>query len=436
MEPITRRTFITGAAALAGAALLPACASNGSSKSSSRPRSGKLPHPSDAPFDTVVLLMMENRSFDHLLGGLPGVDGKQAGLQYPDLSGKLQPTWELAPDWQGWGLGDPAHDWPSVARQFDGGRCDGFLRTQTTGDHYPIGYYKPGDLPVLHALARDNVVLDHYFCSLMGPTWPNRFYMHSAATDVDVTGLYPYLQDPTVLPPPGVARPSKLDLAIWDRLHDKGLSGGYYFFSEPMTGLYQSRRYDDISHHYDQFKADAAAGRLPNVTFVDPDFGTIAELEGTSNDMHPHGSVLVGDAFIGEVYDALRASPQWDRMVFVLTFDEHGGFYDHVPPPTVRDDNVNPNPGPHPDYSRLGFRVPCVVGGPFAPARVEHAGPYEHCSILRMIEWRFGLEPMHARDRYARNLAEVLDLSHRRKPTDVPHETPPPTTPRPANAPL
>jgi phospholipase C len=123
-------------------------------------------------------------------------------------------------------------------------------------------------------------------------------------------------------------------------------------------------------------------------------------------------------------------------MVIVLNFDEHGGFYDHVAPPRVPDDNVNPNPGPHPDYGRLGFRVPCIVMGPFAPARVVHSGPYEHCSILRMIEWRFGLEPMHARDRYARNLAEVLDFSRRRPPTRLPHEVAPPLIPRPVGAPL
>lgn len=201
-----------------------------------------------------------------------------------------------------------------------------------------------------------------------------------------------------------------------------------------MTGLFASGRYDAISHLHEQFFADAAAGRLPNVSFVDPDFGAIEELLGTSNDEHPHGSVKVGDAFIGRVYDALRHSPQWDRMVFVLTYDEHGGFYEHVAPPAVRDDNVNPNPGPHPDYARLGFRVPCIVMGPFAPKRLVQAGPYEHCSILRMIEWRWNLQPMHARDAYARNLAEVLDFSSRRRPIDIAPETPPPTVARPANA--
>ena len=377
--------------------------------------------------------MMENRSYDHLLGWLPGANGKQTGLSYADAAGASHPTWHIAPDWQGWSYSDPKHDWQSVAQQWNHGACDGFLKTQPTGDTYPISFYTGDDLTIMAALARGYTTLDNYFCSLLAATWPNRMYMHSAATDIDETGLYPYPQHPTQLPPPGVARPSKIDLAIWDRLAAKNLSGGYYYSSEPITALYASRKYDSISHHYEQFTADSAAGRLPNVTFVEPEFGTIPEFTGTSNDDHPHGSVKVGDAFIGEVYDTLRHSPQWDRMVIVLTFDEHGGFYDHMPPPAVRDDNVNPNPGPHPDYKRLGFRVPTVVMGPFAPARITHAGPYEHCSILRMIEWRWGLEPMRERDRYAKNLAEVLDFSARRAPIDIPKIVVPPTVPKPVN---
>jgi phospholipase C len=435
MEPMTRRRFLaTAAGAAAAAALLPAC-SSGSKRSAPAPRRAVgLGKPREAPFDTIVVLTMENRSFDHLLGWLPGANGKQAGLTYVDSAGKNHATWRIAPDWQGWRYADPAHDWQSAARQWNHGANDGFLETQPRGDAYPISYYTAEDLPVLATLARSYTTFDRYFCSLLGATWPNRLYMHCAATDLDETGVYPYLQHATELPPRGMVRPSRLDLAIWDRLAEKSVSGGYYYASEPMTGLFESGKYDAISRRYERFKADAAAGRLPNVTFVDPEYGTIPELTGTSNDDHPHGSVKVGDAFIGEVYDTLRRSPQWERMVFVLTFDEHGGFYDHQPPPVVRDDNVNPNPGPHPNYNQLGFRVPCVVMGPFAPARVERAGPYEHCSILRMIEWRWELQPMHARDRYAKNLANALDFSSRRATIDIPKVVVPPTLPQPANA--
>ena len=143
------------------------------------------------------------------------------------------------------------------------------------------------------------------------------------------------------------------------------------------------------------------------------------------------GSILSGEAWIAQVYDAVKSGPQWDRMVFVLNFDEHGGFYDHVAPPTVADDNINPNPGPHPDYTRLGFRVPAVAMGPFAPKKIVSDGPYEHCSVLAMIEWRFGLDPMTARDKNAKNLAEALDFSTSREPFELPAFTAPMAAPCP-----
>ena len=113
-----------------------------------------------------------------------------------------------------------------------------------------------------------------------------------------------------------------------------------------------------------------------------------------ANDYHPHGDIEAGESYVYEVYNVAEdSSPQWERMVFVLNFDENGGFYDHVVPPTVVDDNVNPNPGPHPDYKRLGFRV---LGDQrwvrSHSKKIEKAGPYEHCSVLRMIEWQLGAQ--------------------------------------------
>ena len=355
--------------------------------------------------------MMENRSFDHMLGWVPGANGKQAGLSYPDASGAATPTFDLGTDVQGCAFMDPKHDWESVAAQFHNGACDGWLTTQTSGDRYPIGYYTAAQVPVLGALAQNYTLFDNYFCSLLAATWPNRLYQLCAATDVDQTGVFPGPDEP---------RPSKLELSIFDRVTAGGRTAGYYSWGEPMTGLFASKRYEAISHPKDQFFADAAAGHLPNVVFVEPDYTLVSEVTGVSNDDHPHGSILVGEGYIADVYNALRNSPQWDRLVFVVNFDEHGGFYDHVPPPQVADDNVNPNPGPHPDYTRLGFRVPAIAISPFAPKKIETAGPYEHCSILRMIEWRFGLQPMTARDTHAKNLADALDFTTRREPYELP----------------
>jgi phospholipase C len=209
-----------------------------------------------------------------------------------------------------------------------------------------------------------------------------------------------------------------VQLAIFDRLGDAGISGAYYAGKEPQSYAYASRKYDGLTRPRSEFFAAARAGTLPHVAFVDPDLDGPAEFVGTATDDHPFADLRRGEAVIGDIYNALARSPQWDRMVFVFTFDEHGGFYDHVAPPAVQDDTVLHEPGP--DLKRLGFRVPCIIGGPFAPARVEHNGPYEHCSILRMIEWRWNLPPMTARDRGAHNLAEALDLSARVRPVGLP----------------
>jgi phospholipase C len=416
---IGRRAFLelAGAGALGVLAACSSSSSNGSSAGRRRASKPSLPAPTDAPLDTVVVMMMENRSFDHFLGWLPDADGRQAGLSYADGRGVPHSTFRLAPDFQGCGSFDPKHDWESAARQFNGGKCDGFLRTQSLGDRYPIGYYSATDLPITGALARGHTVCDRYFCSVMGPTGPNRMYAWSATTD--------YLEFDGILNGQG-KRPSNVQLAIWDRLRAANVSGLYYAGKEPSSYMYSSKKYDDIIRTHAEFFDAAAKGALPHVAWFDPDLDSIAEFLGTANDDHPYGDVRTGEAFVARVYRALAASPQWNRMVFVLTFDEHGGFYEHVPPPTVADDTVLPGPGPHPDLQRLGFRVPCIVMGPFAPSRVVSTGPYEHCSILRMIEWRWGLEPMTARDRGARNLAEALDFSARQRPVELPSFAPPP----------
>jgi phospholipase C len=336
---LTRRTFI--GAGVAGAATVALAACSSSSKSSSpttttKKKSNLKPH--DAPFDTVVIFMLENRSFDQLLGWVPGANGKQAGLTYPDLHGNPAHTYPLGDDFQACGDKDPSHDWKSMVKQYNDGKCDGWLSTQWTGDHFPIGYYEEAQVPMLGALAQNYTLFDSYHASLMAATWPNRFYQLCAATDVDETGA--------VFPQHDSQRPSSLELAIFDRVRDAGLTAGYYYWGEPMTGLFKSKRYDDISYPVSKFFEHAKAGTLPNVTFVEPDFTTLAEFFGTSNDYHPHGNIQVGEGYVKQVYDALKGSPQWDHMVAVLNFDENGAFYDHVQPPTCIDDNVNPNPGP------------------------------------------------------------------------------------------
>jgi phospholipase C len=426
MGEISRRDFLAGATTAAAVVGLAACAgttstgdgaSNASGATTATTRPLGLPAPADAPFDTVVVLMMENRSFDHMLGWLPGANGKQEGLTFVDAQGQTHPTWEMAPDWQGCQYQDPFHFWQAMAVHYADGACDGFLKTQPANDQFPIGFYKQGDLPVLEALAQNYTLYDNYFCSLLGPTWPNRLYQLCATTDLNATGIYPEPDQP---------RPVQLQTAIFDRLKAAGKTGAYYTWGEPMTGLFASKKYDDITYPIAQFYDDAKAGKLANVVFVDPDYTSHSELNGTSNDYHPYGSVEVAEGFVGQVHDALAHSPQWDRMVFVLNFDENGGFFDHVAPPTAEDDTVIPGPGPQPDLKRLGFRVPAIAMGPFAPKKIDQTGPYEHCSVLKMIEWRWNLDPMSLRDKSANNLAATLDFTTRRPPFDLAPFTPTP----------
>lgn len=412
---LTRRSVLSlaGGATVAGIGSATKAAVGGSATSA-----GGLPPPGDAPFDTVVVLMMENRSFDHVLGWLPGANGRQAGLSYVDKSGTAHETWPLGPDFQGCSYDDPDHTWPGIAIQHADGRCDGFLQTAKVGDRFPIGYYREDELPILSALAKGYTTFDSYFCSMMGPTWENRLFQLSGTTQLD-DGWCDF-------PREGERRPVTISTTIFDRVREAGLKAGYYYHESPVTGLFASRKYDDISYPIEKFWVDAREGNLANVVFVDPNYSDRAEDMGTSNDYHPWGNLLVAEGFLARVHDALKNSPQWSRMVFVLNFDEHGGFYDHVPPPACEDDTVLSGPGPLPDLKRLGFRVPAIAMGPFAPRKVETAGPYEHCSILKMIEWRWGLEPMTLRDRHAKNLAEALDFTTRRQPIELPaYEAPP-----------
>jgi len=420
MSRIARRKFLALSAGAAALGLNACLGSRDECVESEDEMNCALPRPDRAPFDTVVVLMMENRSFDHMFGWLPGANGRQQGLIYADLSGALQSTWPLAPDFQGCTYKDPDHTWRGIAMQYADGRCDGFLKTAPLGDRFPIGYYVQEDLPILSVLATSYTMFDNYFCSMMGPTWENRLYQLSGTTQIDMPDGFPTSDE---------MRPCLIPTAIFDRVRDAGLTAAYYYHGEPMTGLFYSKKYDDISYPIAQFYDDAAAGRLANVVFVDPDYTDAAEDNGSSNDYHHCGSVLVGEEFVASVHDAVAASPQWDRMVFVLNFDEHGGFFDHVAPPPCEDDTVQVGSGPFPDLKRLGFRVPAIAMGPFAPRKIEKAGPYEHCSILRMIEWRWGLAPLRLRDATARNLALALDFGTRRDPIKLPpFKAPPPKT--------
>jgi phospholipase C len=397
----------------------------------------------------IVILMMENRSFDHFLGWLPGADGRHDLRYVSAVDGNTYPNYPLAPDFQGCGYSDPDHSWEGWLVQHNDGKMDGFLQRPTApadnpgvtlaaANTFPIGYYSNvdrfgrrkavPDLPVIGALAEQYTTLDRYFCAFAGETFPNRFFQHAGQTDRDHNS-----EVASTLP------------TIWDQLspiaNTDGIpTGGYYYQDSPFLALWADPaiepgatfKYQAFFHPFSDANASTAAlsagtsfvaacenGTLPNVCYIDPAFDN--EATGTSGDDHPLGDIRLGERFIADAYHALADNGYLDDTVFIVTFDEWGGFYDHVPPPRVIDD-TNPADVMHagdsttptdgqliPDYGQLGFRVPAiVVSNLVRPGQVVHEGPFEHDSSLALIESTFGLSPLTARDRHARNLSELL----------------------------
>jgi len=406
MPSLSRRDLLRASAAAAGLIVADPLMPRSAWAAPNR-RTAMLPATgADAPFEHVVVVMMENRSFDHFLGWLPGADGKQEGLTYTDTSGVTYPTFRLGPDFQGCDGDDPDHSYEAGLKQMH----EGFLATATPGDQLPLGYYTKDDIGFRSDLATNFTVLDRYFCSIMAETYPNRFYQHGARTDRLHNNGVTQVANPDAFP------------TIWDRISGTGgaVTGRYYATNLPFIGLW-GPKYASMIGTFPEFLATAAAGQLPNVSFVDPDFAG-EELNSGSNDDHPRGDIRGGAWFLQQVYTALRSNADaWAKTVLVINYDEWGGFFDHVTPPTVVDDSTNADltvGGPPSasdkyafSFNQLGFRVPCVVASPFAPAQVWKQGPYEHTSVLKMIEWRWGLQPLTARDANARNLAEVLDFT-------------------------
>jgi len=370
---LSRRQFLVGSAgALAALRATPTAAAAG------------LPDPASSGIDHVVVVTMENRSFDHLLGWLPGADGRQAGLTYTDRRGIPHPTHRLAPDFRGCGYADPDHSYSGSRTAYDHGRCDGWLRAGSN-DLYAIGYYARGDLHFLGAAAPAWTVCDRYFASTMGPTMSNRMYLHCGRTDRTSD----------------VPLPSSLR-TIWDVLAERGISGRYYRRNFSFLGLWGTR-YTPITRSFADFRRDCRTGTLPAVAYVDPAY-TLPVL-GLGTDDHPPSDIRAGEWFLSQVYTAVTTGPLWPRTLLVITFDEWGGFFEHVPPQHA--------PDVSPVYSLRGFRVPTILVSPFARrGHVDH-GLYDHASILRLIEWRFGLPPLSRRDAAANNLAAALDFSRR-----------------------
>jgi phospholipase C len=373
---VNRRNFLRSAASVSAAALASALSE---AKSQIQPLDSLLPAPELSGIEHVVVVMMENRSFDHLLGWMPNANGRQAGLTYPDNNGNPQPTHRLN-YYVGCSHPDPDHSYAGGRSEYDGGKMDGWLRT-STNDSFSIGYYEQADLPFFGTLALNFTTLCNYFPSILSSTYPNRVFQHAAQTDRLSNTL-----DLSSLP------------TIWDRLQDAGVSCRYYYSNVPFLALW-GLKYVGISSVYAQFAADVASGELPSVSFVDPWF-TILD-DGLGNDDHPHADLRKGEIFLREIVTTLAASPLWSKTVLVINRDEWGGFFDHVVPPRVVAPN-NVDTDLVDGKALLGCRVPTLIVSPFArgnPAKPRiNSLLYDHTSVLKLIEWRWSLDPLTARD--------------------------------------
>ena len=373
-EEFDRRRLLAGAAGIAGAAAL--------GRSLPASAAAPLPDPSTSGIDHIILVMMENRSFDHFLGWLPGADGKQAGLTYVDQAGESHRAQHLR-DYQGCAHPDPDHSYEGGRVELNGGRCDGWLRAGAN-DEYAICYYTAADQQLYGRAARYWTSFDRYFSATMAETYPNRFYQHSAQTD-RIHNSNAIATMPT----------------IWDRLADAGVSHAYYYYDVPFLALYGTK-YLPTSRTYPQFLADTAAGTLPAVSFVDPKF--LDEGSGTSADDHPHADIRAGQYFVNQVYEAVASgpcgrAPRWSSTT------TSGAASSNVEPDTA------PDPRPDLDTGLRGFRTPCLLMSPRGRRRYVSHGVYDHTSVLKMIEWRWTLPPLTVRDAAAGNLAEALDFT-------------------------
>ena len=429
----------------------------------------------------VVIVMQENRSFDHYFGTYRGVRG------YGDRSGDAARIFAQA--WPGgtspnrtllpYPLDDasshpqcagnselPTHDWKPQHESWNGGRMDGWISTHVQpGNDGPdqgpfvMGYYQRKDIPFYHALADAFTICDAYHCSVMGPTIPNRMYLMSGMLDPAGTGGGPILETPGI-----AAAKAAVGSCSWstmpEALSDKGVSWKIYqpagtsvgpaeslalatgfnvmlyfkqFLADPTSSLYKQAF---LPTWPDEFTADVRAGTLPAVSWMLP---PIVESE------HPNGPPNDGEWYVSQVLQTLVSNPAvWAKTLMLVLYDENGGFFDHVPPPTAPAGTpgeyltATPRPadaGGVDGPIGLGFRVPALVVSPFSRGGWVSSDLFDHTSVLRFLEKRFDVKAPNIsawRRQTVGDLTSTLDL--RSPDTSVP-QLPATVLADPANGP-
>jgi phospholipase C len=408
------------------------------------------------PIDHVVVLMLENRSFDCMLGMLypsgPGFDGL-IGTEFntwhkPDGSIQDIQVWTdptLSPQSICIPDPDPGELFTDISTQIHGwtangtidpnappmkGFVDNYMRQRTTTpapDPYAImHYFTPHHVPVISQLARAFGVSDRWFASAPCQTWPNRFFVHTATAGGYVNNSpahFPYRME-----------------TVFNRLSDVGQSWRIYFHDFPQSATL-ARLWGDMITNFrffeGDFAQDAAAGTLPAYSFIEPRYFPDTLQNKLPNDEHPPHNVAYGEELIASVYNAVRAGPGWKQTLLVITYDEHGGCYDHVLPP-----QATPPDGLAPDgynFGTFGVRVPAVIVSPYVRAgsiiRPSGLTPLDHTSIIATLGRRFGFASLTARDAAAPDLLGALaDAPANDGPDSITAPAIPPASPSVARA--
>lgn len=370
--------------------------------------------------DHIVVLMMENRSFDHMLGYLkleganPDVDGLDASMANSDARGNLYAVHRLP------GTlfeHDPGHQMEEVAEQLsnnNGGFVINYKKLHAEDDPGLImGYHNGSSLPVYDHLARNFCICDRWFCSVPGATWPNRLYSATAKSKSKSNKRVPLYDQPSFVRHLEAANVSwgwyahdMATLRLMDGRYRVGYGGNFFWFDRRTM-------INPIN-----FLDHAASGNLPAVSWIDPNFVDYSVTgPRESNDDHPPSDVMAGQDLVLKVYNAVVNSPAWPRALLVIVYDEHGGFYDHVAPEDAADDN--------PAFRSYGVRVPAFIVSPWVErGKVSHK-VFDHTSIIKTILLRFCRRPdgtipdMGARVTNAEQLGSLLTLDVAREPTPL-----------------
>lgn len=386
------------------------------------------------PIKHVIVLMLENQSFDRLVGLTPGVDGvnPKAPLANPETStGKsipqnlsTQPRMDF----------DPPHDYDDVMAQLAGkdGPCSGFVDSfignNPKGNPSEImAYYDRDYLPSLGTLAQQFVTCDRWFSSVPGPTWPNRFFVNSGTSlgHIDMPNLAHF--DPAVHL---YDQPT-----VFERLSEAGHSWRIYFsdFSQTLLMIRQEA-YAANYRYFSTFESDCEdEASFPEYAFIEPRFFSPGE-----NDQHPTSDIRRGDALIAQVYNAIRQNQSlWESTLLIILYDEHGGFFEHVDPrqPQYKAKALPPDGNKTPEgfaFDLFGLRVPAVLVSPLLDPAVLH-GVYDHTSVLCYLTEKFSLGALGARVPTANNFADELVWRERVRDDPPPslHVTMPPEDPKP-----